>query len=92
MVVKGSLSNAEGKGETNVNISFSQHLLWKFVIFVHLLLALSFVIAIFLGSNDIAMYVLAIITLAIGVFLWLRLQKKYERNIQEYKDLICNLL
>lgn len=92
VVVKGSLSNAEGKGETNVNISFSQHLLWKFVIFVHLLLALSFVIAIFLGSNDIAMYVLAIITLAIGVFLWLRLHKKYERNIQEYKDLICNLL
>ncbi|PRX39292.1 hypothetical protein [Salegentibacter salegens] len=92
VVVNGRLSNADAKGETNVDISFNQHFLWKFVIFTHLFLGLGFVIAIFLGNSDIPMYVLAAITLAIGIFLWFRLQKKYERNVQEYKKLISKTL
>ncbi len=92
VIVNGRLSKADTKNETNVHISFSQHFLWKFVIFTHLFLGLGFVIAIILGNNDIPMYLLAAITLAIGIFLWFRLQKKYERNVQEYKILISKTL
>ncbi|TXE15628.1 DUF423 domain-containing protein, partial [Psychroflexus gondwanensis] len=30
--------------------------------------------------------------LAVGVILWIRVQKKYERNIQEYKTMISEIL
>ena len=70
-----------------------QHFLWKLIIFTHLFLGLGFVIAITLGnSSDTSMYLLAAITLAIGLFLWFRLQKKYKRNVQEYKTLISKTL
>lgn len=92
VIVNGRLSKADTKSETNVHISFSQHFLWKFVIFTHLFLGLGFIIAIISGNNNIPMYLLAAMTLAIGIFLWFRLQKKYERNVQEYKALISKTL
>ena len=92
VIVNGRLSKAGTKGETNVHISFTQHFLWKFVIFAHLFLGLGFVVAIISGNSDTPMYLLAVMTLAVGIFLWFRTQKKYKRNVQEYKALISKTL
>ena len=92
VIVNGRLSKAETKDETNVHISFSQHFLWKFVMLAHLFLGLGFVIAIVSGNSDTPMYLLAAMTLVIGIFLWFRTQKKYERNVKEYKALISTTL
>lgn len=93
VVVNGKLSNSDSLNETNVEISFKQHFLWKLVIITHFLLGIVFIIAIISSKNSgIAMYSLAAVTIAIGIYLWLRLKKKHERNIQEYKTLISEIL
>ncbi|APG59862.1 hypothetical protein [Christiangramia salexigens] len=93
VIVNGRLSKTDTDNETNVEISFKQHLLWKLVIFTHLVLGLIFVIAIILSKNTgVAMYSLALGTIAVGIFLRLRLQKKHERNIEEYRTLISEIL
>jgi preprotein translocase subunit YajC len=53
---------------------------------------LGFVVAIISGNSDTPMYLLAVMTLAVGIFLWFRTQKKYKRNVQEYKALISKTL
>ncbi|SHF51882.1 hypothetical protein SAMN05444483_101430 [Salegentibacter echinorum] len=93
VIANGKLSKTGSNNETNIDISFSQHFLLKLVVFTHLFLGLGFVIAIILGnSRNTSMFLLAALTLAIGIFLWFRLQKKYKRNVQEYKTLISKTL
>lgn len=93
LVVNGKLSKTDIKNETDVEIHFNQHFLWKLVIFTHFGIGLAFLIAIISGkSNNAMMYLFAAIILVAGIILWIRVQKKYERNIQEYKSLISEIL
>lgn len=93
IVVNGKLSKTATKNETDVEISFSQHFLWKLVIFTDMSLGLGFLIVLISGKNSSpSMYLIGTIILAIGVLLWIRVQHKYERNIQEYKTLISEIL
>ena len=93
IVVNGKLSKTNTENETDVEISFNQHLLWKLVIFTDMSVGLGFLIILILGKNSSAsMYLIGIIILAIGMILWISVQKKYDRNIQEYKTLISEIL
>lgn len=93
VIVNGRLAGTETKNVTKVEITFKQHFLWKLVIFTHLFLGLFFIIALVLNNNtNIAIYTFAAVIIAIGIFLWLKLQKKYDRNVQEYKNLISEIL
>ena len=92
-VVNGKLSKTEAGNETDVEISFNQHFLWKLVIFTNLSVGLAFLIAIISGDNSNAsMYLFGTLILAVGIILWVTVQKKYKRNIQEYKTLISGIL
>ena len=92
VIVNGKLAPSKLKDETIVEISFSQHFLWKFVIFTYLLIGLMFIIAISFGGKSVFSYLIAATTLGIGIFLWFRLQKKYTRNVEEYKSLLSHTL
>ncbi len=93
IVVNGKLSKKDTKNETDVEISFNQHFLWKLVIFTDMFVGLGFLITVISGKNSSAsMYLIGTIFLAVGILLWIRVQKKYERNIQEYKTLISEIL
>ncbi|MCL6220515.1 DUF423 domain-containing protein [Zunongwangia pacifica] len=93
LAVNGKLTRPDDQNETTVHISFSQNVLWKFVIFAHIFLVLSFITAIILGNNSgNSMYLLAVITLAIAILLWFRLQKKHKKDIEEYKNLLSETL
>ncbi len=92
IIVNGKLSKTENNG-TDVEILFHQHFLWKFLIFMHIVLGIGFLIAMILekSSNGFT-YLFGAIILALGIFLWVKVQKKYEKNIQEYKTLISQPL
>jgi Flp pilus assembly protein TadB len=93
IVVNGKLSKTDIEKETDVEISFNQHFLWKLVIFTHMSVGLGFLIAVISGKiSGASMYIIATTILAVGVILWIRVQKKYERNIQEYKTMISEIL
>ena len=93
IVINGKLSKTDIENETDVEISFNQHFLWKLVIFTDILVGLAILITVISGENNNAsMYLIGTIILAVGVILWIRVQKKYERNIQEYKTMISDIL
>ncbi|WP_100614805.1 hypothetical protein [Confluentibacter citreus] len=93
IVVNGKLSKTDTENETDVEISFQQHFLWKLIIFTHMFLGLGFLIAVVSEKNSSAyLYLIGAIILALGILLWISVQKKYKRNIQEYKALISEIL
>jgi len=93
IIIHGKILKTDTENETNIEISFTQYFLWKLIIFTHMFLGLGFLIAIFSGMNSSAsLYILGGILLAIGIVLWIAVQKKFEKDIQEYKTLISKIL
>ncbi|MCM5663999.1 DUF423 domain-containing protein [Galbibacter mesophilus] len=93
LVVNGKLSKTKIENESNVEISFNQHFLWVAVILADMILGLSLLIVVVSGKdNNVYTYLIGTLILAIGVILWIRTQRKYEQNIQEYKILISQVL
>ncbi|QLE00348.1 DUF423 domain-containing protein [Galbibacter sp. BG1] len=93
LVVNGKLSKTKIENESNVEISFKQHFLWIAVILADMILGLSLLIVTVSGKdNNVYTYLIGTLILAIGVILWIRTQRKYEQNIQEYKTLISQVL
>ncbi len=93
IIVNGKILKTNTENETNIEISFTQYFLWKLIIFTHMFLGLGFLIMIILGINSSAfMYILGGIVLAVGIVLSIAVQKKFEKDIQEYKTLISKIL
>ncbi|QLG45901.1 DUF423 domain-containing protein [Costertonia aggregata] len=93
IVVNGKLSKTEAENGANVEILFNQHFLWVLIIFTHIILGAALLIAVISEKdNNVYTYLIATFVLAIGVILWIRVQKKHKRNIQEYKTLISDIL
>ena len=93
IIVNGKMRKTDTQNETDIEISFTQYFLWKLIIITHLILGLGFLLAIFLGINsNPSLYLLGGILLAIGIVLWIAVQKKFEKDIQEYKTLISAIL
>ncbi len=91
--VNGKLSKTDTENETKVEILFSQHFLWKLVIYTHVFMGLGFLIAIFSGSSSSSsMYILGGILIGLGIVLWIAVQKKFEKDTQKYKALISEIL
>lgn len=93
LVVNGKITKAHPGNETDIEISFSQHPLSKILMYGHSILGLGFVAAIILEySNNSYSYLIAGILLSIGVLLGIHLKKKFDKNVQEYKKLISEIL
>lgn len=93
IIVNGKILKTNTENETHIEISFTQYFLWKLVIFTHLFLGLGFLITIFSGiSSNAYMYIPGGILLAVGIVLWIAVQKKFEKDVQAYKTLISEIL
>ena len=91
-VVKGELLKNDTENETNVKITFNQHYFIKLIIFTHSILVLGFIIALISGiSVNATMYVLGGALFALGIALWIAVQRKFEKDIQKYKSLISDI-
>ena len=92
VVVKGKILNTNAENETNVEISFTQHFFMTMTVCSIIILGLSLIVVISKISSGTTMYLFGGIVLAIGIVLWIALQKKLERDIQKYKTLISEIL
>jgi len=93
IIVNGKILKTDTENETNIEISFTQYFLWKLIIFTHMFLGLGFLIVIISGiSSSAFMYIPGGILLAIGIVLSIAVHKKFEKDIQEYKTLISEIL
>jgi len=78
-VVKGELLKNDTENNTNVEITFNQHFFIRLIIFTHIILVLGFLIAIISGINvNATMYILGVTLLALGIVLWIAIQRKFE--------------
>ena len=92
-IINGKLLKIDTEDKTNVEISFNQHFLIKLIMFTHIFLGLGLLIGIISGiSNSNSLYIFGGIILVLGVFLWVALQRKFERDTQKYKTLISEIL
>ena len=93
IIVTGKILKTDTENETNIEISFTQYFLWKFIIFTNMVLGFGFLIAIISEiSSNASMYILGGILLAVGIVLWITVQNKFEKDVQEYKTLISEIL
>ncbi|NKI25241.1 DUF423 domain-containing protein [Arenibacter sp. 6A1] len=91
-IINGELVKNDAENTTNVEIIFNQHWLIRLIIFTHIILGLGFLIGIISGINiNPYMYVLGGILLALGIVLWIAMQRKYEKDIQKYKSLLSKI-
>ena len=93
IIVTGTILKTATENEAKIEISFTQYFLWKLIIVTHLFLGLGFLTAIILKlrSSD-SMYIFGGILLALGIVLWLTVQNKFKKDVQEYKTLISGIL
>lgn len=93
IIVNGKILKTNTENETNIEISFTQYFLWKLVIFTHLFLGLGILIVLISGvSNNPYILIPAVILLTVGIVLSIPVQKKFKKDIQEYKTLISKIL
>ena len=95
IVVNGKLSKTAVINETDVEISFNQHFLWKLVIFTYIMMGLGIFVAIIGDQNNqnhTSMYLFGALLIGLGIILWISVRKKFRVNVQEYKTLISGML
>ncbi|WP_242132287.1 DUF423 domain-containing protein [Aestuariivivens marinum] len=93
IVVNGKLLKTKRENETLVEVSFNQHFLWKLVIFTDIFVGFGILIILILQEDfNVFMSIFGTLFFAVGVLLWISIQKKRERNIQEYKTLFSEIL
>lgn len=92
-IINGKLLKIDTEDKTHVEIYFNQHFLIRLIMFTHIFLGLGLLIAIISGiSNSNSLYIFGGIILVLGVFLWVTLQRKFEKDTQKYKTLISEIL
>ena len=93
VIVKGEILKKDVGNETNLEVSFSRHILMKLTIFTYLLLGLGSLFLIISGiSNSYLTYTIAGLLIALGIILWLEEKKGYTKKVNEFKSLILDLL
>jgi len=92
-IINGRLLKTDIDSATNVEISFSQHILIRLILCTHIVLGLGLLIAIVSGiMSRTPLYIVGGILLALGILLWVSMQLKFEKDIQNYKSLISEIL
>jgi hypothetical protein len=93
IIVDGKILKTDTENESNIEISFTQYFLWKLIIFTHMFLGLGFLAAIISkGSSSIFMYIFGAILLALLIVLWITVQNKFKKDVEEYKTLISGIV
>ena len=93
IIVNGKIKKTNPRKGTGVEVSFSQHPLSKLLMYGHIILGLGFLAAIILEySNNSYTYLIAGILLTIGAFLGFQLKMNFDKNVEEYKKLISEIL
>ncbi|MEP6260341.1 MAG: DUF423 domain-containing protein [Gillisia sp.] len=93
IIVKGEISKKHTGNKTEIDVSFTQHPLSKLLMYGHIILGLGFLAAIILEySNNTYTYLIGGILISIGVLLGIHLKKNFDKNVQEYKKLISEIL
>ena len=91
-VVKGELLKNDTENMTNVEITFNQHFFIKLILFTHIILVLGFLIALLSGTNlNATIYIIGGTVISVGIVLWIALQRKFEKDIQNYKSLFTDI-
>ncbi len=92
-IINGKLIKIDAKKETNVEISFNQHFLIRLITFTNIVSGFGLLIATISGVfNNTSLYIFGGIILALGIFLWIAMQKKFKKDTQKYKSLISEIL
>lgn len=93
ILVKGRISKGDTSEETGVEISFTQHPILTFLLYGHLILGLGLLAGMFFKiSNNSYIFIVGGILLAIGVLFKLHQQREFDKNVQDYKKLISEIL
>lgn len=93
IIVNGKILKTGSKNDTTIEAHFTQYFLMKLIIFVNMFTVLGFLIAIISKiSSSPLMYIAGGILLIIGIIIWIIFQKKFEKDIQEYKTLLSDIL
>jgi len=93
-IVNGKMLKTDVKNETDVEISFTQHFLRILFVSIYLVFGLLLIIlAIILAiSSSVAIFIVGGVLLAVGIAIWIDVQKRFEKDIQKYKTLISKIL
>jgi len=94
-IINGKLLKIDTEKKTNVEISFNQHFLIRLITFTNIVVGLGLLIGTISGilnNTSLYLYLFGGIILVLGIFLWIAMQRKYEKDIQKYKLLISDIL
>jgi hypothetical protein len=92
IIVNGKILKTDAENETDVEIYFKQHYLMTLIIYINIFFGLGLIATIPGISSNASMYIPGGILVAVGIVLWIALQKKFEKDIQKYKTLISEIL
>ncbi|WP_423127133.1 hypothetical protein [Gaoshiqia sp. Z1-71] len=92
IIVNGKIIKTNVENETKVEISFAQHLMMKLTMFVNILFGIGLIALLIMKSNISYIFILGGILLIIGILIWLDMKKRFNRNVQDYKNLISEML
>ncbi len=92
IVVKGKVLKAATENETDVEISFMPHFFMTLTVISVVIFGLWLIGVISETSTGASLYLFGGLIVAMGIALWVALQKKFERDVQEYKTLISEIL
>ena len=90
VIANGKALKTAAENESDVEISFTQHFLTIAYLSVFWALGL---LAIIIGiSSNVALCIMGGVLFAVGIALWIDVRKTFDRNIQNYKTLISEVL
>ncbi|MGS2741060.1 DUF423 domain-containing protein [Sinomicrobium sp. M5D2P17] len=93
VILKGKIFQINPGNGSNVEISFTKHPILKLVVYFHIILILGLLAGlIFKSSSTMYIFIFGGILSAIGTLIWLHLEKKFDKNVQEYRALISGIL
>jgi phosphate/sulfate permease len=93
VVVNGKILKTETENEADVKISFKRHFLMTLILVTNLIAGLVFLFMILSGiGSGTHMFIIGGILLTVGIALWITMEKRFDKKIQEYKILISDIL
>jgi len=92
VIINGKILKSKSNNETDIEISFAQHYLTKFIIFSHIIVGLILIVLSLQKGFDAFSLVIGGIFLIIGVSFWIDVKNRFEKNILNYKKLISDIL
>lgn len=93
VILNGEIFQVDTENGSNVEISFTKHPILKWVVYLHIIFILGLLAAlIFKSSSKMSIFIFGGILLAVGTLIWLHVEKEFDKNVQEYKALISEIV